>query len=165
MEKYGLIVCNETGAAAQVEKVNYDTAQALLSGFGTLAGVGVSLGSFSVSSVLLLSLLDEFATELKEKKGKLDSDPHLWMPMTLSRESYLMVMEKKGVDKVRFEPRPSKRGGERERGREGGGERKREGKRGEERGREGKRGEGSAREGKMVQGRAREGKRGQDTPR
>jgi hypothetical protein len=28
--------------------------------------------------------------------GKLDSDPHLWMPMTLEKDSYLHLMDQKG---------------------------------------------------------------------
>jgi hypothetical protein len=63
----------------------------LLASLGEIKSVGASLGSFSVSSHLLFLLLSEFATELAAKKGKLDSDPHLWMPMTLDRAPYLQV--------------------------------------------------------------------------
>lgn len=57
----------------------------------------MSLGSFSISSLLLFALLEEFSTELSLKVGKLDSDPHLWMPMTLEKESYLQLMLQKNV--------------------------------------------------------------------
>lgn len=86
MDKYGLIACSSTGAA-QVEKVDHSTAVQLLSGLGEIKSVGASLGSFSVSSVMLYSLLAEFREELAAKKGKLDSDPHLWMPMTLTKSA------------------------------------------------------------------------------
>ncbi|CAN0133351.1 unnamed protein product, partial [Heterosigma akashiwo] len=53
--------------------------------------VGTSLGSFSVSHALLALLLEEFAPELARKEGKLDSDPHLWMPLTLAAADYVRL--------------------------------------------------------------------------
>eukprot|EP00948_MAST-09A_sp_MAST-9A-sp1_P001063 g1063.t1 len=97
LESYGLIVVNKTGNAAQIEKVSHATALSLLANFGEVESVGVSLGSFSVSHELMLSLSEEFASELKAKKGKLDSDPHWWMPLTLEKESYVSLLSKKGV--------------------------------------------------------------------
>jgi hypothetical protein len=97
MDKYGLIAQCEGGKAAQVEKVDHATAVQLLSGLGSIQAVGASLGSFSISSALLTLLLEEFATELASKTGKLDSDPHLWMPMTLEREAYQHLMKQKGI--------------------------------------------------------------------
>jgi hypothetical protein len=85
MDKYGLIAQSVNGSAAQVEKVDHATAKQLLSGLGEIRSVGVSLGSFSVSSAMLFALMEEFNSELQHRKGKLDSDPHLWMPMTLNR--------------------------------------------------------------------------------
>lgn len=84
-------------AVAQVEKVDHATAVKLLSSLGEIVSVGASLGSFSISSALLSALLSEFSEELVSKKGKLDSDPHLWMPMTLEKDSYLQLMSEKGV--------------------------------------------------------------------
>jgi len=97
LEKYGLIAVNQENDAAQVDKVTYNTANRLLSSFGQLKSVGTSLGSFSVDAAMLDALLTEFATELGDKKGKLDSDPHFWMPLTLERPAYLEVMSQKGV--------------------------------------------------------------------
>jgi hypothetical protein len=97
MDKYGLIAQNASGGAAQVEKVDHATAVSLLAGLGAIASVGASLGSFSVSNTLFAKLLDEFSDELASKSGKLDSDPHLWMPMTLDKPAYLMLMGKKGI--------------------------------------------------------------------
>ena len=90
--KYSIILYDK-----QVEKVDHATAVRLLSSLGEIISVGVSLGSFSISSLLLFALLTEFSTELSLKKGKLDSDPHLWMPMTLEKESYLQLMYQKNV--------------------------------------------------------------------
>lgn len=103
LDKYGVIACLETDVptrldAAQVEKVSHATATEMLGKLGKLRQVGPSLGSFSVSSAMLKALTDEFSTELKEKTAKFDTDPHFWMPMTLSESDYVSLMEQKGVD-------------------------------------------------------------------
>jgi len=97
MDKYGLIAQSKNGSAAQVEKVSHSTAVKLLSTLGDIESVGASLGSFSLSAVMLMTLLAEFSVELERKQGKLDSDPHFWMPMTLSKEAYAEIMAQKGV--------------------------------------------------------------------
>jgi hypothetical protein len=81
----------------QVDKVSYATAANILSALGAVVGVGVSLGSFSISSYMLFALLEEFQDELDHRTGKLDSDPHLWMPMTLQRDDYVRLMIQKDV--------------------------------------------------------------------
>lgn len=98
MDKYGLIARNSHHNAAQVEKVDHATAVKLLADLGEIEAVGPSLGSFSISYPMLFTLLNEFSSELAAKKGKLDSDPHLWMPMTLSKSSYIQLMGQKGVN-------------------------------------------------------------------
>jgi hypothetical protein len=97
LDKYGLIAVNEQGNAAQVEKVSFDTATELLSGFGSIKRVGPSLGSFSMSAALLFAMLEEFKAEVGAKLAKLDSDPHFWMPFTLPEAAYTSVMKTKGV--------------------------------------------------------------------
>lgn len=97
LEKYGLIAVNEEGNACQVEKVTYETASKLLKGMGKMVAVGTSLGSFSVSAQLLHGLLCEFSEELAAKVGKLDTDPHFWMPLTLPQEGYSELMSRKGM--------------------------------------------------------------------
>ncbi len=96
MDKYGLIAQSSHGAA-QVEKVDHATAVQLLSSIGEIESVGVSLGSFSISANMLNALLGEFRDELRSKKGKFDSDPHLWMPMTLEKAAYGQIMSQKGI--------------------------------------------------------------------
>eukprot|EP01038_Epipyxis_sp_PR26KG_P007163 gene7163-9766_t len=96
MDKYGLIAQSAHGAA-QVEKVDHATAVQLLAHIGEINSVGASLGSFSVSHFMLSALLNEFENELSAKKGKLDTDPHLWMPMTLDKPAYLQLMTQKGA--------------------------------------------------------------------
>uniref|UniRef100_M4BTH2 RxLR effector candidate protein n=1 Tax=Hyaloperonospora arabidopsidis (strain Emoy2) TaxID=559515 RepID=M4BTH2_HYAAE len=100
LEKYGLIAVNQQDNAAQVDKVTHETAIRLLSSFGEMKSVGTSLGSFSVDAAMLGALLSEFSKELTAKSGKLDSDPHFWMPLTLELEAYTEVMAQKGVDKT-----------------------------------------------------------------
>eukprot|EP00535_Pseudo-nitzschia_heimii_P006734 CAMPEP_0197183554 /NCGR_PEP_ID=MMETSP1423-20130617/7877_1 /TAXON_ID=476441 /ORGANISM="Pseudo-nitzschia heimii, Strain UNC1101" /LENGTH=529 /DNA_ID=CAMNT_0042634139 /DNA_START=113 /DNA_END=1702 /DNA_ORIENTATION=+ len=104
LDKYGVIaVLKETESgkvaeAAQVEKVSHETATQMLEQLGTIAQVGPSLGSFSVSAAILKGLCDEYSTELAEKTAKLDTDPHFWMPLTLPESSYVRLMSQKGVD-------------------------------------------------------------------
>jgi hypothetical protein len=96
-QNYGLVARSKSGRAAQVEKVDHVTAAQMLAGLGEIEAVGPSLGSFSVSSSMLFCLLEEFAAELSRREGKLDSDPHLWMPMTLQPADYVRLMGQKGV--------------------------------------------------------------------
>eukprot|EP00607_Mallomonas_marina_P007923 CAMPEP_0182424908 /NCGR_PEP_ID=MMETSP1167-20130531/11177_1 /TAXON_ID=2988 /ORGANISM="Mallomonas Sp, Strain CCMP3275" /LENGTH=576 /DNA_ID=CAMNT_0024605079 /DNA_START=80 /DNA_END=1807 /DNA_ORIENTATION=- len=97
MHNYGLIAVNSGNRAAQVEKVDHSTAVKLLKNLGELKSVGASLGSFSVSAKMLFFLLEEFKNELMNRKGKFDSDPHLWMPMTLDKPAYTQLMGQKGI--------------------------------------------------------------------
>ena len=93
---YGLIAVGASGAA-QVEKVTHAEATKMLSSLGEISNVGVSLGSFSLSSALLEAFCEEFKAELAAKEGKLDTDPHWWMPLTLQCDDYCGLMEGKGV--------------------------------------------------------------------
>jgi hypothetical protein len=97
LEKYGLILVNDKGNASQVEKVSHDTASELLKDMGKMVSAGTSLGSFSVSHEMLDELLTEFKSEIGAKKGKLDTDPHFWMPLTLPKDGYASLMERKGT--------------------------------------------------------------------
>jgi hypothetical protein len=96
-QNYGLVALSKSKKAAQVEKVDHATATKMLSGLGEIDQVGPSLGSFSVSSNMLSALLVEFASELEQRVGNVDSDPHLWMPMTLQLPDYIHLMGQKGT--------------------------------------------------------------------
>eukprot|EP00536_Pseudo-nitzschia_multiseries_P010821 jgi/Psemu1/243247/estExt_Genewise1.C_3450008 len=104
LDKYGVIaVLKESGdgkvaEAAQVEKVSHETATKMLGELGTIAQVGPSLGSFSVSAAILEGLCEEYSDELTKKEGKMDTDPHFWMPLTLPEDSYVQLMLQKDVD-------------------------------------------------------------------
>jgi len=98
LEKYGVIAVTASGDAAQVEKVDHATAMRMLKNLGDITRVGPSLGSFSVSAKILEALCFEFKTELDAKDGKLDTDPHFWMPLTLPQDEYIALMSQKGVE-------------------------------------------------------------------
>ena len=97
LDKYGVIAVNSDGDAAQIDKVSHEVAVKMLDSLGSISNVGPSLGSFSVSAYFLEYLQEEFGTELEGKVGKLDTDPHFWMPLTLKEEDYITLMETKGV--------------------------------------------------------------------
>lgn len=103
LEKYGVIAVlkGEEGTvseAAQVEKVDHATATKMLGQLGTIGQVGPSLGSFSVSAAMLSALVGEYSSELAEKTAKFDTDPHFWMPLTLSQDDYVFLMSQKGIE-------------------------------------------------------------------
>lgn len=98
LDKYGLIAaCADGSVAAMLEKVSHADATAQTKNLGGVEKVGPSLGSFSLSAAFLKALDAGFKSELDSKTGKLDSDPHLWMPMTLSKSAYSSLMIKKGL--------------------------------------------------------------------
>jgi hypothetical protein len=104
LDKYGVIaVLNQPDSpagkeAAQVEKVDHATALRMLEQLGEIGQVGPSLGSFSTSAAILSALCAEFAVELTQKVAKFDTDPHFWMPLTLSEQDYVGLMKQKGVE-------------------------------------------------------------------
>jgi len=105
LEKYGVIAVlkgegDKIAEAAQVEKVDHATATKMLGQLGTIGQVGPSLGSFSVSGAILSAMLDEYKEELTAKTGKLDTDPHFWMPLTLSEDDYAYLMTQKGIEET-----------------------------------------------------------------
>lgn len=100
LHKYGLITLNKEGRAQHIEKSDYKTLKRLITD-GTISisgGVGVSLGSFSLSTPFTFALLQEFQPELIQKNNKMDSDPYFWMPLTLDQKSYIEMFGKDNVD-------------------------------------------------------------------
>jgi len=100
LDKYGVIAVSKGASkdAAQVEKVDHATAVRMLKSLGDIGQVGPSLGSFSVSSLILTSLCAEYRAELDKKEGKFDTDPHFWMPLTLPSDEYTALMKQKGIE-------------------------------------------------------------------
>lgn len=92
-KSYGLIIPGDVGSI-QREKQSWEEFNRLVekgvikrSGDGSIT-VARSMGCFSISHPMFRSLLEEYKKELSEKRGKLDTDPHLWMPMTASKEDF-----------------------------------------------------------------------------
>jgi len=106
LDKYGVIGVSsaQDQNAAQVEKVDRDTAVQMWNQLGDIGRVGPSLGSFSMSAHILQALLQEFAHELIHKEAKFDTDPHFWMPITLPKSDYVQLMTQKGVDEATSAP-------------------------------------------------------------
>ena len=98
LQSYGILAIDQKGHAQQIEKIDFQSYRQLREEKKLHAdgGLGISLGSFSLSSLLLSELLALFSEELKKRAGKLDSDPHLWMPLTLDLDTYREVMKRKG---------------------------------------------------------------------
>ena len=100
LHQYGFVGIPQDSDSFLLEKIPYATLEGLVAS-GTLSSqdrMGASLGCFSISSVMLRSLRDEFSKELKMRAGKLDSDPHFWMPLTLSSETYCLAMQSHNVN-------------------------------------------------------------------
>jgi len=98
LDKYGLIAARgDDSVALQLEKVTHEKAASELSTIEGADRVGTSLGSFSLSAAFLSALDAGFAAELDAKKGKMDTDPHVWMAMTLGREDYTRLMLEKSL--------------------------------------------------------------------
>jgi hypothetical protein len=89
LSQYGIIVPCADGAA-QREKVPYEKILEMVKpdADGSRRAYK-SLGSFNISSSLLKGLLAEFAREIDEKKERLETDHHLWQPLTSTLEEYV----------------------------------------------------------------------------
>lgn len=94
-QSYGLIIPADGGDVLQREKQNWEEVQAIIQQeganvdpFGNIV-LGKSLGCFTLSTELLSALLDEFENELSTRQGKLDTDPHLWMPLTSEADEFV----------------------------------------------------------------------------
>ncbi|MBK6899536.1 MAG: hypothetical protein IPH09_09780, partial [bacterium] len=103
LDRYGLVAVGADGDAVQVEKVTHDVAAQLIRD-GVMrvdGGIGVSLGSFSLSAAMVAALDAEFDPELRARAIRLDTDPHFWMPLTLPESVYLRTMVAKGEPDTR----------------------------------------------------------------
>ncbi len=93
-QSYGLIIPAANGEVLQREKQSWSELREILNkeNLQPAASEGIilgkSLGCFTVSSSILYALLEEFAPELEKREGKLDTDPHLWMPLTSTCEDF-----------------------------------------------------------------------------
>lgn len=96
LHKYGLIASRgDSSVAMMLEKVSHEQATSQLAHLTGVDRVGPSLGSFSLSAAFLFALEEGFQSELGLKEGKMDSDPHVWMPMTVAPDDYVKLMIEK----------------------------------------------------------------------
>lgn len=100
-DKYGFVIVDEKGQMRQLEKLSYMAFSNIALAKGET--IAFSLGSFSLSKSILEAFLKEFEPELKEKNTSLDSDPHLWMPLSLSKELYLAIMNNREANSDFYE--------------------------------------------------------------
>jgi len=89
LKDYGLLLYNTESECVLLDKIDYDSYQQTLKRCREHKNTATSLGSFSISSTFLQDLLDEFSEEIALKKGKLDTDPHFWMPLILDEDAYI----------------------------------------------------------------------------
>lgn len=85
---YGILAMDGKMEILQREKITWEEFQGIKKSLN-IKGLSKSLGFFSISRSFFFALLDEFKNELKTKEKKLDTDFHLWMPLTSSKEEFL----------------------------------------------------------------------------
>lgn len=83
LSDYGILLATESETKL-FEKISFQTYQK----HNTSNTLRTSFGSFSLSAQFTFALLREFQKELESKKGRLDTDPHFWMPLTLDEKTY-----------------------------------------------------------------------------
>lgn len=103
-QSYGLIIPGKSGVL-QREKQGWKNLREMIAkglikenSAGNIE-LGKSLGSFSISLPFLTALREEYSEEIARKEGKLDTDPHLWMPITSTKAEFTA----KGGDSILWE--------------------------------------------------------------
>lgn len=99
LKDYGITVFDSQKTPLLLEKLTYQEISFLqrIKRIDTAKEIGISMGSFSLSGEMAMALLKEFEPELLKKRGKMDTDPDFWMPLTLDRNLYCSSMMIKGV--------------------------------------------------------------------
>ncbi|MCB1213172.1 MAG: hypothetical protein KDK40_02630 [Chlamydiia bacterium] len=98
LSNYGILTPGEGGKLKMLDKLSIERFESLRNS-GVLRGsLGLNLGSFIFSIDLLMSFLDLFHAELTSLIGHLNSDPDLWMPLTLERELYCSLKPKSDLN-------------------------------------------------------------------
>ncbi|MFH0987542.1 MAG: hypothetical protein V1841_01455 [Patescibacteria group bacterium] len=94
-KNYGILITKKDGSILQREKLSWRQVKKLqerenivLDPKGRVE-LMKSMGCFSMDVALLNALLKEFYKELELKKRKLDTDEHLWMPLTSTKREYI----------------------------------------------------------------------------
>jgi len=95
---YGILAIDGKMEVSQREKISWEEFKGIKKTL-KIEKISKSLGFFSISLPFLRALLDEFKSELKDKNKKLDTDFHLWMPLTSSKAEFV----KRGGDEGYWE--------------------------------------------------------------
>ena len=98
---YGLITVDGKKEALYLEKVTCE-AFAQLCQEGKIfpeKDIGISMGSFSLSTAMTFALLDLFEPELLQHTLKMDVEPFIWMASTLDLNTYIQQMDLRGYPK------------------------------------------------------------------
>lgn len=102
IKSYGILIPGQEGDASQREKLPEADVRAELkkNGLEGTNQVYKSIGSFTISNAFLNALINtpENVQALEEGKGSLNTDPDWWQPLTSSRDEYIEMIGKKGVD-------------------------------------------------------------------
>ena len=100
LESFGLLIPGENGSVKQREKLKLDQIRTILPDGADAAYK--SIGSFNLTQALLALMIEGHIDYLSQAKGKLDSDPDWWQPLTSNLEDtseedgYKTMMAKKG---------------------------------------------------------------------
>lgn len=93
-QRYGILIKRKGMGVVQREKLNWHQFKKLIEKLKIKPDSSgkiylyKSLGCFSIDAEFLNFLEEEFAQELEIKKRNLETDIHLWMPLTSSRKEY-----------------------------------------------------------------------------
>lgn len=94
-QTYGILIPKKGKGILQREKLTWEEIKKLQEKGHLIPNqkgkveIAKSMGCFSVNLPFLLTLLKEFSKELELKKRKLDTDEHLWMPLSSTKGEYV----------------------------------------------------------------------------
>jgi hypothetical protein len=88
-KSYGILIPDDRNNFSQREKLTWKQISSSSFAKNKKKFLLQSIGCFSVNLDVIILLLYEFKNEIRTKIQKLDTDPHLWMPLTCNLEQYL----------------------------------------------------------------------------
>ena len=94
-QSYGILIPKKGIGVLQREKLDWEKIKKLqekghlIPISGGRVKIAKSMGCFSISFLFFEEILKEFSKEIKLKSRELDTDKHLWMPLTSSKKEYI----------------------------------------------------------------------------
>lgn len=103
LDKYGFFALDPNGMNCYLEKATFNTVEQLIADnkIAPDQKVSISLGSFCLSTEMIIAMIEEFTPELNAKNEMMNVEHSLWMPLTLDLATYCMFMESIGWTKER----------------------------------------------------------------